>query len=88
MKKILKILLCVILCWAIFVTIEGFRLIGSTDPGKYPLIYIGGTHIQDELAKYGSLGFSQEYHLSNGDSFVWGEFNVLGINVARWENDA
>ena len=45
-----------------------------------------GTHIQDELADYNSLGFSQEYHLSEGDSFVYGEVYVLGIRVARWEN--
>lgn len=68
------------------VAVEGIRLIGSTDPGKYPLLYISGTHIQDELADYNSLGFSQEYHLSEGDSFVYGEFDVLGIRVARWEN--
>lgn len=85
-KKLLKIFLTVILCWGIFVSIEGFRLIGSTDPGKYPLLYISGTHIQDELAEYGSVGFSQVYHLSNGDSFVYGEFSVLGIRIARWEN--
>ena len=85
-KKFLKVFLTIILCWGIFVAVEGVRLIGSTDPGKYPLLYISGTHIQDELAAYNSLGFSQEYYLSDGDSFVYGEFYVLGIRVARWEN--
>lgn len=84
--KLLKTFLTVILCWGIFVLIEGFRLIGSTDPGKYPLLRISGSHIADELAEYGSLGFSQVYHLSNEDSFVYGEFSVLGIRIARWEN--
>ncbi len=87
-KKLLKILLAVILCWVVFVVIEGFRLIGSTDTGKYPLLYIRGTHIQDELAKYDSLGFSQEYHLSYGDTFVYGEFKILGIRVVRWESNS
>ncbi len=32
MKKILKILSAVILVWGILVAVEGFRLIGSTDP--------------------------------------------------------
>ena len=36
MKKILKILSAVILVWGILVAVEGFRLIGSTDPGKHP----------------------------------------------------
>ena len=84
--KLLKVFLTAILCWGIFVSIEGVRLIGSTDPGKYPLIRISGTHIADELAEYGSLGFSQVYHLSNGDAFIYGEFSVLGIKIARWEN--
>lgn len=86
-KKLLKMLLAVVLCWGVLVVIEGFRLIGSTNPGKYPLLYIAGTHIQDDLAKYDSLGFSQEYHLSDGDSFVYGEFYILGIRVVRWESN-
>lgn len=84
-KKILIVFLASVLCWGTLVAVEGVRLIGSTDPGKYPLLYTSGTHIQDELADYNSLGFSQKYHLSNGDSFVYGEFCVLGITVARWE---
>ena len=85
-KKILKIILGIILCWGIFVAIEGFRLIGSSNPGKYPILNIGTTQIADELAQYISLGFSQTYHLSNNDSFVYGEFKVLGIRISRWEN--
>ena len=85
MKKCLKVIIAIILCWGVLVAIEGVRLIGSTDPGKQPLIYISGTHIQDKLADYNSLGFSQEYHLSDGDSFVYGEFFVLGIRASRWE---
>ena len=85
-KKLRNVFLAAILCWGIFVFVEGLRLIGSTDPGKYPLLNISGTHIQDELAEYGSLGFSQAYHLSDGDSFLHGEFRVLGIRIAIWEN--
>ena len=85
-KKILKLFIGIILCWGIFVAIEGFRLIGSTNPGKYPILYIGGAQIQDELAHYVSLGFSQTYYLSDNDSFVYGEFKVLGIGISRWEN--
>ena len=84
-KKAVKILAAIIICWAALVTVEGFRLIGSTDPGKYPLIYLGSTQIADKIAEYGSIGFSQEYHLTMGDTFVYGEFKVLGIRIARWE---
>lgn len=86
-KKYGKAFLAIILCWILFVSMEGFRLIGSTDPGKHPLLYISEHHIQDELAEYGSLGFSQVYHLSTGDAFVYGEFRVLGMRVAMWEKD-
>ena len=85
-KKILKAVLGILICWGIFVAIEGFRLIGSTDPGKCPLITLGSTQTADEIADYGSLGFSQTYHLTNGDAFVYGEFRVLGIRSARWES--
>ena len=78
-KKILKAVLGILICWGIFVAIEGFRLIGSTDPGKCPLITLGSTQTADEIADYGSLGFSQTYHLTNGDAFVYGEFRVWGI---------
>lgn len=84
-KKLLKGFLIIALCWILFLTFEGVRLIGSTDPGKYPIVYLSGHHIQDELAEYESLGFSQVYHLSAGDTFVYGEFHMLGIRVARWE---
>lgn len=70
-KKILKAVLGILICWGIFVAIEGFRLIGSTDPGKCPLITLGSTQTADEIADYGSLGFSQTYHLTNGDAFVY-----------------
>ncbi len=84
-KRAFKILAAILICWGLFVTAEGFRLIGSTDPGRYPLIHLGGLQVQDELAEYGSIGFSQEYHLTKGDTFVYGEFRVLGIRIARWE---
>ena len=84
MKKILKILSAVILVWGILVAVEGFRLIGSTDPGKHPLITTESIQIADETADYGSLGFSQTYYLSAGDLFVCGEFKVLGIPIAKW----
>lgn len=84
-KKLLKMILVLVLCWGVLVVIEGFRLIGSTNPGKYPLITLGSHQSQDEIADYGSLGFSQTYHLTDGDSFVYGEFKVLGIRIALWE---
>lgn len=87
LKPLLKIFCVVILCWGIFVSVEGFRLIESTDPGKYPLLCIATTQIADEIAEYHSLGFSQVYYLSYGDIFVYGEFNILGQCVARWGND-
>lgn len=80
----MKILLVIILCWGILVAVEAFRLIGSTDPGKCPFITVGSTQTADALADYESLGFSQTYHLSSGDSFVYGEFKVLGSEIARW----
>lgn len=84
-KKAIKILASILICWIAFVTVEGFRLIGSTDPGKYPLINVGSLQMQDNLAEYVSIGFSQEYHLTTGDTFVYGEFKVMGIRIARWE---
>ena len=85
-NKILKTLICIIFCWGILVAVEGFRLIGSTDPGRYPILNIGSTRIQNELASYTSLGFSVDYHLTDNDTFVYGEFKVLGLRVSRWEN--
>ena len=86
-KKVLKATLAVFACWTLFVAVEGFRLIGSTKPGKYPLVVLGSTQTADEIADYHSLGFSQTYHLTNEDAFVYGEFKVLGIRIARWENE-
>lgn len=85
LKRVLTAVLFAIVCWGIFVTIEGIRLIGSTDPGKYPFITMGSTQTADELAEYHSLGFSQEYHLTSGDTFVYGEFKVLGLRISHWE---
>lgn len=85
-EKLLKICFIIFLCWAVFVSIEGFRLIESTDPGKYPLLCIGSTQTQDEIADYHSLGFSQVYYLSEGDVFVYGEFKIFGYCIARWGN--
>lgn len=53
----------------------------------HPLIVLGSTQTADEIADYHSLGFSQTYHLTNEDVFVYGEFKVLGIRIARWENE-
>ena len=85
-KKILKAVLGIL--WAFFnaVNPDMSQLFGSTDPGKCPLITLGSTQTADEIADYGSLGFSQTYHLTNGDAFVYGEFRVLGIRIARWES--
>ena len=86
-KKLIRAFMAIIICWGLFIAIEGIRLIGSTDLGKKPLFYISGIHIQDELAEYNSVGFSQVYHLAKGDSFSYGEFYVLGIRVTGWKND-
>lgn len=85
MKKWICALLVIVLCWALFVAIEGFRLVGSTDPGKTPLLAIGGVQRADQIADYQSLGFSQTYYLTGGDAFVYGEFRILGIPVAQWQ---
>lgn len=84
-SKLLLAVLGLFLCWALFVAAEGVRLIGSTDPGVYPLIRLGGLQAADQCAEYQSLGFTQYYQLTEGDEFVSGEFRVLGIPVARWE---
>lgn len=42
-KRVIKILLAVVLCWSIYVTVEGIRLVGSTDPGKYPVLRLSGS---------------------------------------------
>ena len=86
-KKLIIVFMVIIFCWGVFITIEGIRLIGSTDLGKKPLFYISGTHIQNELAEYNSVGFSQVYHLVEGDCFLYGEFYVLGIRVIKWKSD-
>ena len=56
-KKALKAALAFFICWVFFVALEGLLLIGSTDPGKAPLIVLGGAHIADEIDAYSSLGF-------------------------------
>ena len=48
-KKILKAVLGILICWGIFVAIEGFRLIGSTDPGKCPLITLEAHKLRMKL---------------------------------------
>lgn len=85
MRKTIKLFVVLVLCWGIFVAVEGNRLIGSENPGKYPILYIGGTHIAGERAEYLSLGFSQIYYLDKNDSFEYGEFCVLGLKVSRWD---
>lgn len=83
-KKISNIIFGILICWSPLVALEGFRLIGSTDPGKHPFVTLGGAQIADTLADYESLGFSQAYHLTANDAFVYGEFCVLGIRIAHW----
>lgn len=80
-----KILLAILACWAVFVAVEGVRLIGSADPGKYPILTIYSIQTADEIADYHSLGFAQTYHLTARDAFVYGEFSVLGVRLFRWE---
>ena len=80
-----KIILAILACWAVFVAAEGVHLVGSTNPGKYPLLTIYSTQTADEIADYHSLGFAQTYHLTAGDAFVYGEFSVLGVRLFRWE---
>ena len=48
-KKALKAALAFFICWVFFVALEGLLLIGSTDPGKAPLIVLSGAHIADEI---------------------------------------
>ena len=83
-NKKLRFVLCIVLCWLIWTTIETGRLIDSRDPSLAPLITIGSRQAADELALYQSLGFTQVYHLTEGDEFVSGEFRVFGIPAERW----
>ena len=59
----------VVICWLILGVVEGLRLIGSTNPGNSPLLSIRSKQIADEVAEYGSLGFSQTYYLTEEDTF-------------------
>ena len=83
-KKIRTIVITIIACWLLLVIIDGVRLIGSTDPGRRPLLNLGGIQAADKIAEYDSLGFSQTYHLTDGDAFASGEFTVLGLRIAQW----
>ena len=83
-NKKIRFILCIFLCWMILFTVETGRLIDSRDPSLAPLITIGGRQVADELALYESLGFTQVYHLREGDEFVSGEFRLFGITAERW----
>ena len=83
-NKRIRFVLCIFLCWLILFTVETGRLIDSRDPSLTPLITVGGRQVADELALYQSLGFTQVYHLSEGDEFVSGEFRLFGITAERW----
>ena len=83
-KNILIVLLLLLFLWSSLVMVEYARLRGSTDAGKRPLLTLGSTQIQDELAEYHSLGFTQQYRLTEGDQVVYGEFSVLGLKVTSW----
>ena len=84
-KKLRTIVVAIIACWLFLVIIDGVRLIGSTDPERRPLLNIGGIQAADKIAEYDSPGFSQTYHLTDGDAFSSGEFTVLGLSIAHWE---
>jgi len=83
-NKKVRFALCILLCWMILFTVETGRLIDSRDPSLAPLITVGGRQVADELALYQSLGFTQVYHLREGDEFVSGEFRLFGITAERW----
>ena len=85
-NKKIRFFLCIFLVWLILFTIETGRLIDSRDPSKAPLITISSRHVADELALYQSLGFTQVYHLTEGDEFVSGEFRLFGFPAERWGN--
>ena len=82
----IRFILCIFLCWLILFTVETGRLIDSRDPALAPLITVSARHVQDELALYQSLGFTQVYHLTEGDEFVSGEFRLFGFPAERWGN--
>lgn len=64
MRKItIKTISILLICLLALVSIDGFRLIGSEDPGKYPLLNLGGIQYADKIAKYDSIGFSQIYNI-------------------------
>ncbi|MBE6969984.1 MAG: hypothetical protein E7442_07720 [Ruminococcaceae bacterium] len=83
-NKKIRFFLCIFLCWLIWTTIETGRLVYSTDPAVTPMITIGRKQVADELVLYQSLGFTQVYHLAEGNEFVSGEFRIFGIPAERW----
>ena len=84
LKNTLVALLLLLFLWSTLVVVEFNRLSGSLDAGKHPLLTLGSTQIQNELAEYHSLGFTQRYTLTERDQVVWGEFTVLGLPVTSW----
>ena len=84
LRNILAVFLILLFLWSTLVMVEYSRLEGSTDPGERPFLTLGSTQIQNELAEYHSLGFTQRYELTEGDQVVSGEFRILGIKIASW----
>lgn len=81
-----SLLIILVLCWVILLAFDAMRLIGSTDPGKYPTLYVSSELVQDEYAKYNSLGFTQYYRLGREGEFLYGEFRIFGLKVAQWDS--
>lgn len=84
-NKKIRFALCLLLCWLILFTVETGRLVGSTDPSVAPHLTVATSHKQGDFLMYRSLGFTQVYHLGEGDEFVSGEFRLFGITAERWE---
>ena len=83
-KILVSILLILLFLWSTLIMVDFSRLRCSIDAGKRPLITLGSTQIQDELAVYHGLGCTQRYELTEGDQVVYGEFSVLGLKVSSW----
>ena len=85
-RFLLNLVIILVICWLVLLAYDAFRLIGSTDPGKGPMLYISGDLRQGEYAEYNSLGFTQFYRLDRDGEFVYGEFRIFGLTVAEWSS--
>lgn len=83
MKKVLKIIgisiLCLILIWCIYVTVDAIRL-RTMKLGLKPLITLGRVE-EDTKLYYKGLGYSITYHVEKEQEY---DLILVGINGAEF----